>query len=255
MGRVTLEPPLDGRGARFVVRLPARTPSRPRRLKPRRPPPISGATCPTSLPSSSSSSRSAPRSTPSRSAPVHEIIRFTEPRSVASDVPWIRGVIGLRGKIIPIYDLAARIGLDVERSESAQDRHRRDRHRPGRRDRRRRRGGPDGRRRPARGRPDRRHRTRSSRSPRSSDRLVILLNPEGLLRRAAATSWPRPSRGRWPTRAGHHAQRRVVVADDSRLMRRILSDALGQAGLRRGRPPPPTATRRWPPATSTGPTR
>ena len=40
---------------------------------------------------------------------VHEIIRFTEPRSVASDVPWIRGVIGLRGKIIPIYDLAARI--------------------------------------------------------------------------------------------------------------------------------------------------
>jgi purine-binding chemotaxis protein CheW len=45
---------------------------------------------------------------------VHEIIRFTEPRSVASDVPWIRGVIGLRGKIIPIYDLAARLGLVVE---------------------------------------------------------------------------------------------------------------------------------------------
>jgi purine-binding chemotaxis protein CheW len=45
---------------------------------------------------------------------VHEIIRFTEPRSVASDVPWIRGVIGLRGKIIPIYDLAARLGLQVE---------------------------------------------------------------------------------------------------------------------------------------------
>ena len=42
---------------------------------------------------------------------VHEIIRFTEPRSIASDVPWIRGVIGLRGKIIPIYDLAARMGL------------------------------------------------------------------------------------------------------------------------------------------------
>src|SRR6201992_2613405 len=44
---------------------------------------------------------------------VHEIIRYTEPRSVASDVPWIRGVIGLRGKIIPIYDLAARVGLSV----------------------------------------------------------------------------------------------------------------------------------------------
>ncbi len=42
---------------------------------------------------------------------VHEIIRFSEPRSVASDVPWIRGVIGLRGKIIPIFDLAARMGL------------------------------------------------------------------------------------------------------------------------------------------------
>ena len=42
---------------------------------------------------------------------VHEIIRFTEPRSVASDVPWIRGVIGLRGKIIPIFDLAARLEL------------------------------------------------------------------------------------------------------------------------------------------------
>ena len=44
---------------------------------------------------------------------VHEIIRYTEPRSVVSDVPWVRGVIGLRGKIIPIYDLAARLGLQV----------------------------------------------------------------------------------------------------------------------------------------------
>jgi purine-binding chemotaxis protein CheW len=46
-------------------------------------------------------------------AAVHEIIRFTEPRSVASDVSWIRGVIGLRGKIIPVYDLAARLGLEA----------------------------------------------------------------------------------------------------------------------------------------------
>jgi purine-binding chemotaxis protein CheW len=43
---------------------------------------------------------------------VHEIIRFTEPRSVASDAAWIRGVIGLRGKIIPIFDLASRLQLD-----------------------------------------------------------------------------------------------------------------------------------------------
>jgi purine-binding chemotaxis protein CheW len=42
---------------------------------------------------------------------VHEIIRFTEPRAVVSDAEWIRGVIGLRGKIIPIFDLAARMGL------------------------------------------------------------------------------------------------------------------------------------------------
>jgi purine-binding chemotaxis protein CheW len=48
---------------------------------------------------------------------VHEIIRYTEPRSVASDVPWIRGVIGLRGKIIPIYDLTARMGLPVSDAE------------------------------------------------------------------------------------------------------------------------------------------
>jgi purine-binding chemotaxis protein CheW len=43
---------------------------------------------------------------------VHEIIRFTEPRTVASEDAWIRGVIGLRGKIIPIFDLAARMGLE-----------------------------------------------------------------------------------------------------------------------------------------------
>jgi purine-binding chemotaxis protein CheW len=48
---------------------------------------------------------------------VHEIIRYTEPRSVASDQPWIHGVIGLRGKIIPIYDLAARMGLSAPKEE------------------------------------------------------------------------------------------------------------------------------------------
>src|ERR687890_1778034 len=50
-------------------------------------------------------------------AAVHEIIRFTEPRSVASDAAWVRGVIGLRGKIIPIFDLAARVGLPAADSE------------------------------------------------------------------------------------------------------------------------------------------
>jgi purine-binding chemotaxis protein CheW len=48
---------------------------------------------------------------------VHEIIRYTEPRTVASEADWIRGVIGLRGKIIPIFDLAARMELDKAGSE------------------------------------------------------------------------------------------------------------------------------------------
>ena len=48
---------------------------------------------------------------------VHEIIRFTEPRTVASDAAWIRGVIGLRGKIIPIFDLASRMELEAVGSE------------------------------------------------------------------------------------------------------------------------------------------
>jgi purine-binding chemotaxis protein CheW len=42
---------------------------------------------------------------------VQEIIRFVEPRSVASDAEWILGVISLRGKIIPICDLAKRLGV------------------------------------------------------------------------------------------------------------------------------------------------
>jgi len=45
---------------------------------------------------------------------VHEIIRFAEPRAVASEAAWIRGVIALRGKIIPIFDLASRMELDTD---------------------------------------------------------------------------------------------------------------------------------------------
>src|SRR3978361_2101865 len=43
---------------------------------------------------------------------VHEIIRFTEPRSVSSADPGVRGVISLRGKILPVYDLATRLGVE-----------------------------------------------------------------------------------------------------------------------------------------------
>ena len=50
---------------------------------------------------------------------VQEIIRYTEPRSVASSSPWIRGVINLRGKIVPVCDLATRLGLSHQHSDSA----------------------------------------------------------------------------------------------------------------------------------------
>jgi purine-binding chemotaxis protein CheW len=50
---------------------------------------------------------------------VHEIIRWTSPRTVASADPSVCGVISLRGKIIPVFDLATRLGLDRERAEQA----------------------------------------------------------------------------------------------------------------------------------------
>ena len=43
---------------------------------------------------------------------VHEIIRYAEPRSVASSDPSVRGVISLRGQILPVYDLATRLGVE-----------------------------------------------------------------------------------------------------------------------------------------------
>jgi purine-binding chemotaxis protein CheW len=48
---------------------------------------------------------------------VHEIIRYDEPRSVASRIEWVRGVISLRGRIVPVYDLAARLRISSELTE------------------------------------------------------------------------------------------------------------------------------------------
>jgi purine-binding chemotaxis protein CheW len=48
---------------------------------------------------------------------VQEIIHYTTPRAVSSDAAWIQGVISLRGKIIPVADLSARLGLYTERTE------------------------------------------------------------------------------------------------------------------------------------------
>ena len=50
-------------------------------------------------------------------AKVHEIIRYTEPRSVAAEAGWVRGVISLRGKIVPVFDLAAKLGVETDRGE------------------------------------------------------------------------------------------------------------------------------------------
>lgn len=50
---------------------------------------------------------------------VNEIIRYNEPRSVASRTDWVRGVISLRGRIVPVYDVAARLGLTSELSEQS----------------------------------------------------------------------------------------------------------------------------------------
>jgi purine-binding chemotaxis protein CheW len=50
---------------------------------------------------------------------VQEIIRYAEPRSVAAESPSIRGVISLRGKIIPVCDLAAHLGTSARNAEAA----------------------------------------------------------------------------------------------------------------------------------------
>jgi len=42
---------------------------------------------------------------------VREIVRYAPPRPVASDVPWMRGVVSLRGRLVPVHDLAARLGI------------------------------------------------------------------------------------------------------------------------------------------------
>lgn len=50
---------------------------------------------------------------------VREIVRYTEPRPVASELPWMRGVIGLRGRLVPVHDLAVRLGIASAAGASA----------------------------------------------------------------------------------------------------------------------------------------
>ncbi len=45
---------------------------------------------------------------------VQEIIRYSRPRTIPSAPMSVRGVINLRGKIIPVCDLKQRLGLCAE---------------------------------------------------------------------------------------------------------------------------------------------
>jgi purine-binding chemotaxis protein CheW len=48
---------------------------------------------------------------------IQEVIRYREPRTIASRVPWVTGVVTLRGEILPVGDLAARLGVSAEPSD------------------------------------------------------------------------------------------------------------------------------------------
>ncbi len=50
---------------------------------------------------------------------VQEIIRYSRPRTVPSAPMSVRGVINLRGKIIPVVDLKSRLGLDAVEPDEA----------------------------------------------------------------------------------------------------------------------------------------
>lgn len=50
---------------------------------------------------------------------VQEIIRYTKPRSVAASESWVRGVLSLRGRLVPVYDIAARLGVIFEPGEQS----------------------------------------------------------------------------------------------------------------------------------------
>jgi purine-binding chemotaxis protein CheW len=43
---------------------------------------------------------------------VHEIIRLQEITQIPNDISYVKGVINLRGKVLPVVDLRERMGLD-----------------------------------------------------------------------------------------------------------------------------------------------
>jgi purine-binding chemotaxis protein CheW len=50
---------------------------------------------------------------------VQEVIAYTQPRTIASRVSWVRGVINLRDTILPVCDLAARLGRRADAVDEA----------------------------------------------------------------------------------------------------------------------------------------
>jgi purine-binding chemotaxis protein CheW len=48
---------------------------------------------------------------------VQEIIRYARPRPLPDTPDHIEGVINLRGKVIPVVELATRLGADAERPD------------------------------------------------------------------------------------------------------------------------------------------
>ena len=52
-------------------------------------------------------------------AQIKEVIRYKTPRAVASHDPAVKGVISLRGVIVPVGDLANRLGVSAHASEDA----------------------------------------------------------------------------------------------------------------------------------------
>jgi purine-binding chemotaxis protein CheW len=52
-------------------------------------------------------------------AQIQEVIRYTKPRSVASGDRWVIGVISLRGKIVPVVDLAGRLSVSATSDEES----------------------------------------------------------------------------------------------------------------------------------------
>lgn len=45
---------------------------------------------------------------------VQEVVRYEPPRAIASERPWMLGVTSLRGHVLPVCDLAGRLGIPAD---------------------------------------------------------------------------------------------------------------------------------------------